>query len=343
MSSKVNEQATLKPGFVSRAATMADVETMVDLLNAHWEPLIGVRKVTVEEIRNIFTVPGFDIQTSTRVVLSPDGHMVGLMAVIDLASPPVHPSLHGCVHSDFEGRGIGTYLIQWGKERARQAISRVPDGARVSMHLTTSSAYEPTRRLFEKLGLNVIRYSWIMTIDLNGTPPEPNWPDGFTICTHQDYADGKAIYRAAHEAFQDHWGYVIRDEEEGLERWQHRLDNDEEFDPSLWFLALDGDEIAAVALCSPSMGGDQEMGWVDTLGVRRPWRRRGLALALLQHVFGEFHRRGKKRVGLGVDAESLTGATRLYEKAGMHTTQQLASYEQELRPGKELGTQSVED
>ena len=343
MSSTANVQPTLKSGFVSRAATMADVEAIVDLMNAHWEPLIGVRKVTADNVRSLFTAPGFDSETSTRVVLSPDGHMAGVMAVVDLASPPVHPSLNGCVHPDFEGQGIGTYLIQWGKERARQAISRVPDGVRVSMHLTAFSAHEPTRRLLEKLGLNVVRYSWIMAVDLNETPPEPDWPDGLTICTHQDYVDMRAVYRATHEAFQDHWGYVVREEEEEFQRWQHQIENDKEFDPSLWFLALDGDEIAAVALCSPSIGGDQEMGWVDMLAVRRPWRRQGLALALLHHVFGEFHRRGKKQVGLGVDAESLTGATRLYEKAGMHTIQQLAAYEQELRPGKELGTQSIEN
>jgi hypothetical protein len=36
------------------------------------------------------------------------------------------------------------------------------------------------------------------------------------------------------------------------------------------------------------------------------------------HLGGEFARRGEKRVGLGVDAESETGATRLYERVGMH-------------------------
>ena len=84
-----------------------------------------------------------------------------------------------------------------------------------------------------------------------------------------------------------------------------------------------------------------DMGWVSTLGVRRPWRRKGLGLALLQHSFGEFHRRGKCRVGLGVDADSLTGATRLYEKAGMEVHRQYASYEKELRAGVDLSTQSM--
>jgi ribosomal protein S18 acetylase RimI-like enzyme len=135
---------------------------------------------------------------------------------------------------------------------------------------------------------------------------------------------------------------VERPEEEEIRLWQHRVEHDQNFDPSLWFLAMDGDEIAAVALCHPHLGEDPEMGFVDILGVRRPWRRQGLALALLHHAFGEFYRRGRKQVSLGVDSASLTGATRLYEKAGMYVARQLDMYEKELRPGRELGTRSVE-
>jgi ribosomal protein S18 acetylase RimI-like enzyme len=196
--------------------------------------------------------------------------------------------------------------------------------------------------LFAKLGLKVIRHSWFMAIDLDKAPPEPEWPEGLVIRTYQDLPDLRAVYRAVDEAFRDMWGYVEGDEEEGLARLQYQVENDPDFDPSLWYLALDGDEIAAVALCNPKVGNDTDMGFVDALGVRRPWRRKGLALGLLQHVFGEFRRRGRKRAGLGVDTESLTGATRLYEKAGMHVTRQIDAYELELRPGRELSTQSVE-
>ncbi|MBD0349195.1 MAG: GNAT family N-acetyltransferase, partial [Thermoleophilia bacterium] len=99
------------------------------------------------------------------------------------------------------------------------------------------------------------------------------------------------------------------------------------FDPALWFIAYDGDEIAGFSLCRPRESGDPDMGWVSVLGVRRPWRRRGLALALLRHSFVELHRRGKKRVGLGVDAENTTGALRLYERAGMHVDRRWDTWE----------------
>src|SRR5215468_1533170 len=71
-------------------------------------------------------------------------------------------------------------------------------------------------------------------------------------------------------------------------------------------------------------------GVVGALGVRKPWRRRGIAQALLHHAFGEFYRRGKRRVALGVDAENPTGATRLYERAGMHVAFEAVTYGKEL-------------
>jgi mycothiol synthase len=343
MSGEVTVHSALREGFVSRAVTMDELEEIVDLFNAYWEPMLGMSKFTIDDMRGHMTMPGFDIETSTRVVLSSQGRIVGCIAVIDLGIPPVHPIVSGCVRPGFEGQGIGTYLIGWAEGRARQAVVRVPDGLRVSMQLEASSAHGPTARLFEKQGLEVVRYSWLMVADLDGMPPEPEWPGGIVLHTYQDYPDLEAVCRTVNEAFQDHWGYVGSPIEDMTRQWQHRIESDEEFDPSLWFLAMDDDEIAGVSLCGPRVGDDTEMGLVDVLGVRRPWRRKGLGLALLHHAFGEFHCRGQKRVSLGVDAESLTGATRLYEKAGMRVVRQLARYEKELRPGREPGTQAVED
>jgi GNAT superfamily N-acetyltransferase len=333
--------ASLKEGFVDRGVMMEDLKALVDLLNDYWEPLFGMRKITLEEARTALSTPGFDLESSARLILSPEGKLAGFALVLDIASPPVHPQVLGCVGAGFEGQGLGTYLLEWAEKRARNAIARVPAGARVSMYVDTAVGHKPTRRLFEKLGLVTVRFSLFMMAGLEERPPDPRWPDGISISTYQERPDLQATYRAVQEAFQDSWGYVSRDEEEGLKRWQHLIDTDEEFDPSLWFLAMDGDEIAAVARCDPRTGEDRETGFVSILAVRRPWRRRGLALALLHHVFGEFWRRGHKRVGLGVDAQSLTGATRLYEKAGMRAVQRMVTYEKELRPGEELSTQAL--
>ena len=117
-----------------------------------------------------------------------------------------------------------------------------------------------------------------------------------------------------------------------LEEWKHSRFDDPEFDPTLWPIAWDGDEVAGFSLNRYRMG----IGWIRTLGVRRPWRKRGLGEALLLHSFGEFYRRGTKTIGLGVDAQNPTGATRLYQKAGMYAASEFVTYEKELRPGRDI-------
>ena len=102
------------------------------------------------------------------------------------------------------------------------------------------------------------------------------------------------------------------------------------FDPGLWLLAVDGGEVAGAAVCEER----PEAGWVGELAVRRPWRRRGLGLALLRRAFVEFYRRGRRKVALAVDSQSLTGATRLYERAGMRVERLYSVYRKELRPGE---------
>jgi ribosomal protein S18 acetylase RimI-like enzyme len=92
----------------------------------------------------------------------------------------------------------------------------------------------------------------------------------------------------------------------------------------------DGDELAAYTINSWHFSGDPQFGWIGSLGVRRPWRRRGLATALLLHSFRDFRERGGTRVGLGVDGENTTGAVRLYESVGMHVARRSDIYEQTL-------------
>jgi len=94
-------------------------------------------------------------------------------------------------------------------------------------------------------------------------------------------------------------------------------------------IAWDGNEVAGFSQNRYRKG----IGWIGTIAVRRPWRKKGLGLALLRHTFGEFYQRGTNTIGLGVDSANLTGATRLYERAGMVVAGEFAMYEKELRAG----------
>ncbi len=126
-----------------------------------------------------------------------------------------------------------------------------------------------------------------------------------------------------------------------LEYIKHMIATDPFHDPSLWFAAFDGDQMAAICLCDPRIGAREDTALVNILGVRREWRKKGLGLAFLRHAFGEFYRRGIPRAILGVDAGSLTGATRLYERAGMKVERVQNTYAKVLREGKDLTTTSL--
>jgi GNAT superfamily N-acetyltransferase len=76
--------------------------------------------------------------------------------------------------------------------------------------------------------------------------------------------------------------------------------------------------------------------------VRRPWRHRGLARAILLASLGEFWRRGRPTVALGVDAQSLTGATRLYESVGMSVRERHDQVTKLLRDGTDLQVRSLD-
>jgi ribosomal protein S18 acetylase RimI-like enzyme len=146
----------------------------------------------------------------------------------------------------------------------------------------------------------------------------------------------RQVRRAIRDAFRDHWGFADADPEEDYRRAAHHLDGHPHFDPELFFVLWDGDEVAGAAECFPNAENDPEKGQVAVLAVRKRWRGRGLGLGLLLHSFRAFWSRGIRTVTLTVDAESLTGATRLYEKAGMHVVLESATYDKKLRPGVEL-------
>jgi mycothiol synthase len=334
---------SLPSGYQFRPVTMEDLEPTVAMLNEWSRKMLGVDAFETNFMGSEWATPGFYLEQDTRLVLAPDGAIVGYYELWDIDDPHVHINIWGRVHPAYTGRGIGSYLLEWAEERGRMAIPRAPEGARVVMTGHCLSTDRDAVDLFHNSGFDLIRYSLRMVIELDSPPPEPVWPEGITVRTLVRGQDEPAALQAVRDSFKDHWGYVPHPFEAELARWEHFMETDDIFDPSLWNLAIVGDQVVGTALNYPYVDDDHDMGWVGTLGVVRDWRRHGLGLALLQHSFREFYRRGKRKVGLGVDAESLTGATRLYLRAGMHPdpAREWSIFEKELRPGQELGTQSV--
>ena len=208
-----------------------------------------------------------------------------------------------------------TKLLDWAEMRARELGSRLLSGG-----WTTQ---EPVLRELERRGFGLVRTSYRMGIDLAEPAPEPVWPDGVDARAFEP-GDEQLVYDLHQEAFKDSWEPI----EETYDQWAHQFLVPEVLAPTLWTLAVSGDELAGFAICHPhAVRGD--LGWVRVLGVRRTFRGRGLGRALLLRAFAQFRHHGMTRAGLGVDATSPTGANRLYESAGMHVYAQFAVYEKD--------------
>ena len=346
MNESVQEKVVtqLPQGFSVRGATLEDVQPALELFNCWSRSVINEDELTdAVALRNEWVSPGFDPARDTCVVVAPDGTMVGYIEVWTTVKPPIHPWIWGRVHPDYGGLGIGTYLLQWAEEHACQALPEVPEGIRFAPRIGIFRQAEKSKKLFEDLGYGPIRSFYQMRIDMDAPPPMPVWPEGITLRTYNPETDAKAVYLADVEFFRDHYGFVEQPFEQGFARFKHFMTEYEGFDPSLWFLAMDGDGIAGISLCRLKAYDDPDVGYINILGVRRNWRKRGLGLALLQHSFVELYRRGQRKAGLGVDAENLTGALRLYEKAGMSVHMAFDQYEKEIRPGREISVESLQE
>jgi mycothiol synthase len=309
-----------------RAARWADLEPVAQLiLDVCTNDGDGTMAVPPEELRAEWETPGFNLETDAWLVTAADGRVVGYEEFVNKYA---HASLQGdgYVHPDFMGQGIGTTMLRALEERARKEMALAEPEHRVFIRNGMSIGDKVACEMHETKGYKPIRFFWRMEITLDTTPPTPTWPGGIELRSFELEKHNYALHLAHEEAFRDHWGHTPHTYED----WKHRMNN-EEMDPSLWFIAWDGDQVAGYALNRYRNGN----GWVGTLGVRRPWRKRGLGLALLYHSFSEFYRRGTSVISLGVDAANPTGATRLYQKAGMHVAAEYVSYEKELRPGRE--------
>ena len=319
----------LPEGFSTRPPTLEDADDVAALLAAGAFPGSGEGDVTPEVVRDDWA--DLDIGEETIAVISPEGQIAGYADVLNRSYVAV--SVYGYVHPDFQGLGVGSFLVAWGEDWTRDHMPLAPEDARVSVTHYIDSRKTAARNLLESAGYTPVRGTYVMNIQLREPPPEPLWPGGMTARTFVPDEDERAVFEAVEDSFKDVWNRP----KGTFERFAEMTER-ETFDPSLWFLAMDGEEIAGMVLAKTISG----EGWVDVVGVRRPWRGLGLGLALLRHAFSEYQRRGIEKVGLSVDAESITGAPRLYGRAGMSVASEYVVYQKELRPGVDLGKRSEE-
>lgn len=289
-----------------RALTRDDVATIVAMVRADEEALLGmpshVEQGDVEE-------------WWSRTDLAHDSWLFGedgdALAAGWFAPYGDRGIFSGVVAQGAKGRGLGTAIVERGEAAAQsRGFERVQSWA---LALDAGAA-----ALFLARGYRDVRRFYDMVAELTAAPSDPEL-DAPLVLDAFRREDAHAFHAAMVESFRDHWDWHGSPFDEW---WTLRGEDDH----TLWFVVRDGDELAAVVRNEARNSG----GYVGLLGVRRPWRGRGLGKALLLHTFAEFWRRGLRRVSLGVDAQSPTGATMLYESVGMRVETESTVYEKAL-------------
>lgn len=336
------ENLPLPTGYTARPGSPDDVLIAFDLFNAAALHLTGAPDLADPDVlRTDWSEPRFDMPHSTRLVFAPDGSLAGYVEVVDINNPPVHPWIWACVHPAHFGRGVDAWLLAWAETRAWQALERVPNGLRFAPRTGLVTQDSGRRALLEAIGWRYNRSYYRMETTFDAPPVAPPAPEGITIRPYRPETELEEVVRTMLDSFRDHFGFVERPLEEELTNFRHHFLGDSKYDPSLWLVAMHGEQMAGICICRPEDYENPEIGFVNELGVRREFRKRGIATALLKAAFAEFHRRGRKGAALGVDADSLTGALKIYTDAGMRPARQFDNYEKELRPGQEIATQTL--
>jgi mycothiol synthase len=317
----------LPPGFTLRPPLPIDGAAIVEMMNAETLALRGVAMVDLDWIVNAWTAPGADRQNDFAVVTDAAGDVA---AYVFVECHPPHTEVFsvGAVAMRHHGRGIGAALVEEAERRARRFFLSAPPGERIVIHAGALAEEPRVAALLTAHGYVEARRFAQMSIEFDGRPPPPPAIPGIEI-RRLAPGDERSVYDCLGEAFTDHWGRSWPTEE----AWLHdHVDASSSFDPELWQLAWDGAHLAGALLADPDADGDPTLGHVSNIGVRRAYRRRGIGEALLRTSFAQFYERGARGAVLEVDTESITGATRLYERLGMTAVPRFSQWEKELRP-----------
>jgi mycothiol synthase len=297
-------------------APASDLPAMVRLISdvnafdkVDWYP-------TVENLANEWSPSMmFDPLRDVRIIDGADGiAAASRMGWREREGKVVH-RIEVWVHPDHRRQGLGRRLLAWSEDRARASIvegsggsTSVPHvfGANTADHVAAGVAFA------EASGYLAVRFHYKMRRELAGPIPDLPLPEGLEIRPVLP-EHHRAIFEADHEAFLDHWDAAETTEADFV-RWFAEPD----LDTSLWQVAWDGDEIAGLVINGIYPHENErtgiDVGWLDSVATRRPWRRRGLAAALIARSLVVLRARGMAMAALGVDAESPTGALRLYER-----------------------------
>ncbi len=305
-------------GYELRSPTWDDLQPAAAVLAADDQDDAGLVVLDTGFLRGQWERPGFELTTDAWVVVDTAGAIAGYGQVtrdVDVVDS------WGVVHPALRGRGIGSALLGRIEARATELMA----GARNALFRhSVNAGDEAAAAMLRSRGLRLVRHFWHMSIELPSDVVAGPAPSGTAITSLRPQDDLRAVHAVLDEAFLDHWGY----RPEPFEDWAQDRAQGPEYDPALWRLAWEDRRL--VGALTAAVRGDR--GWVTELGVRREVRGRGIGAALLQGAFEAFSARRIPSIVLVVDAANATGATALYERAGMRVVKRFDVWERALGP-----------
>jgi len=295
-----------------------DEPVILDLFKAADAVDKAERGMSAIDLREWMTAPHINPSTDFFIAKA-DGRPIGFIGVDSLPGQcEAHYAFcNGVVHPDYRRQGAGAQLMQTAETRALEIMRDFPSGLPKKLNVFCRDTQATVKALFESRGMTPARYFLTMQRDLRTELPIAPVPHGLVIRQFRP-GDEEAAYAAFEEAFQDHWGY----EPMPMNVFRHDYLDAPHFRPELWLLAWDGDQIAGFNFNTVDPAYIERVGrkegLVAEVGVRRPWRKRGLATALLTQTVRLLREAGMDYAMLGVDAENPHQAGRLYENVGFY-------------------------
>jgi mycothiol synthase len=290
------------PGYASRAASRDDLGAIDALFAAYDLATLGFAESSVEQLEEDFRTPGFEPARDTWYVTAGPAGPLAAFALYKDGEPGQEGSQgFGRVHPEHSARGLGAFLVDNVDARWRSSTARA---GLIRNWLTPADAMAAA--LFASRGYEVVRREFHLERPLRDLKPV-QVPVGIRIRPLRA-GEERALHAVNEEAFAHHWGF----RPSTFEDWSAVLGLSSAA-PGLTWVAADGDEMVGELVLLVQ----QDVGWIEILGVRPRWRGRGIGRALLRTGFAELARRDFGTVRLSVDAGNETGALRLYESEGM--------------------------
>lgn len=305
--------------YAERSVVWGDIDDVVGLIADADRADYGMATYTSADVAGDWRRARFDLAGDSRIFTTGDV-IAGYAYVWVRDAEKGEIVVLGLVHPEHRGRGLGARVAEWMEERATQHLAASPGTEPVATTIIPAGD-EAAKELFSTRGYEEKRRFWRMEIALTSARQIPADPPGIVIEQVDPDLNAPRIHEVIQDAFSDHWRYVY----EPYQDWRDRHTG--RGDVPFWLLAYaDG---GAVGTLVGWVEGTQ--GRVDQIGVRAPYRRRGVAATLLLRAFAAFGEAGATGADLEVDAENRTGATALYEHVGMHPSMTHVFLQKDLR------------